>query len=63
MNKLKEKQCELFWFLDLYCNYLFNLFAERFEKEIGSKYGIVPGSRDNSLYNALWVAQALLRKG
>nr|XP_016435532.1 PREDICTED: ATP-dependent DNA helicase 2 subunit KU70-like [Nicotiana tabacum] len=39
------------------------MFAERFDKEIGSKYGIVPGSRENSLYNALWVAQALLRKG
>lgn len=37
--------------------------AESFSKEIGSKYGILPGSRDNSLYNALWVAQALLRKG
>ncbi|CAI9117358.1 OLC1v1018735C1 [Oldenlandia corymbosa var. corymbosa] len=35
----------------------------KFSSEIGSKYGIVPGSRDNSLYNALWVAQALLRKG
>lgn len=32
-------------------------------KEIGSQYGIVSGSRENSLYNALWVAQALLRKG
>ncbi|TMW97609.1 hypothetical protein EJD97_005237 [Solanum chilense] len=41
----------------------FDQIEERFEKEIGSKYGIVPGSRDNSLYNALWVAQALLRKG
>lgn len=37
--------------------------AESFSKEIGSKYGILRGSRDNSLYNALWVAQALLRKG
>lgn len=36
---------------------------ENFDKEIGSKYGISAGSRDNSLYNALWVAQALLRKG
>lgn len=41
----------------------FDQIEERFEKEIGSKYGIVPGSRENSLYNALWVAQALLRKG
>ncbi|KAK4795910.1 hypothetical protein SAY86_028236 [Trapa natans] len=36
---------------------------ETFAKEIGSQYGIVAGSRENSLYNALWVAQALLRKG
>ncbi|XP_022137914.1 ATP-dependent DNA helicase 2 subunit KU70 isoform X2 [Momordica charantia] len=36
---------------------------EVFMKEIGSQYGIVSGSRENSLYNALWVAQALLRKG
>ncbi|KAM3357305.1 ATP-dependent DNA helicase 2 subunit KU70 isoform X3 [Capsicum galapagoense] len=41
----------------------FDLIEERFAKDIGSKYGIVPGSRENSLYNALWVAQALLRKG
>lgn len=32
-------------------------------KEIGSQYGIMSGSRENSLYNALWAAQALLRKG
>lgn len=32
-------------------------------KEIGSQYGMVSGSRENSLYNSLWVAQALLRKG
>lgn len=38
-------------------------FAESFMKEIGSQFGIVAGSRENSLYNALWVAQALLRKG
>lgn len=37
--------------------------AESFSKVIGSEYGIVPGSRDNSLYNAIWAAQALLRKG
>ncbi|KAI0509778.1 hypothetical protein KFK09_010374 [Dendrobium nobile] len=30
---------------------------------IGSRYWIEPASRENSLYNALWVAQALLRKG
>lgn len=36
---------------------------EVFMKEIGSQYGIVSGSRENSLYNALWAAQALLRKG
>ncbi|KAF9672714.1 hypothetical protein SADUNF_Sadunf11G0073200 [Salix dunnii] len=36
---------------------------ESFMKDIGSQYGIVSGSRENSLYNALWIAQALLRKG
>lgn len=41
----------------------FDHVEESFSKVIGSQYGIVPGSRDNSLYNALWVAQALLRKG
>ncbi|XP_071702193.1 ATP-dependent DNA helicase 2 subunit KU70 [Rutidosis leptorrhynchoides] len=41
----------------------FDHIEESFSKVIGSEYGIVPGSRDNSLYNALWVAQALLRKG
>ncbi|KAF8388525.1 hypothetical protein HHK36_027200 [Tetracentron sinense] len=41
----------------------FDLIEETFMNEIGSQYGIVSGSRENSLYNALWVAQALLRKG
>lgn len=41
----------------------FDRVEETFSKDIGSEFGIVPGSRDNSLYNALWVAQALLRKG
>lgn len=41
----------------------FDCVEERFAKDIGSKHGILSGSRDNSLYNALWVAQALLRKG
>lgn len=41
----------------------FDQIEELFMKKIGSQYGIVPGSRENSLYNALWVAQALLRKG
>ncbi|OMO92530.1 hypothetical protein COLO4_17513 [Corchorus olitorius] len=41
----------------------FDGIEESFMKEIGSQYGIVPGSRENSLYNALWAAQALLRKG
>ncbi|GAB2235561.1 hypothetical protein Droror1_Dr00025990 [Drosera rotundifolia] len=41
----------------------FDHVEESFQKQIGSQYGIVPGSRDNSLYNALWAAQALLRKG
>ncbi|KAM7279221.1 hypothetical protein ACFE04_006355 [Oxalis oulophora] len=34
-----------------------------FTKEIGSQPGIVFDSRENSLYNAIWVAQGLLRKG
>ncbi|XP_020535744.1 ATP-dependent DNA helicase 2 subunit KU70 isoform X2 [Jatropha curcas] len=41
----------------------FDCIEESFLKEIGSQYGIVSGSRENSLYNALWVAQAILRKG
>ncbi|KAG5539601.1 hypothetical protein RHGRI_019964 [Rhododendron griersonianum] len=41
----------------------FDCIEESFTKEIGSQCGILSGSRDNSLYNALWVAQALLRKG
>ncbi|XP_010923465.1 ATP-dependent DNA helicase 2 subunit KU70 [Elaeis guineensis] len=36
---------------------------DTFMSNIGSRYGIVSGSQENSLYNALWVAQALLRKG
>ncbi|XP_027117138.1 ATP-dependent DNA helicase 2 subunit KU70-like isoform X1 [Coffea arabica] len=41
----------------------FECIEEKFDNDIGSKYGILSGSRDNSLYSALWVAQALLRKG
>ncbi|KAL8139740.1 hypothetical protein V2J09_005761 [Rumex salicifolius] len=41
----------------------FDCLEETFQKDIGSQYGIMPGSRDNSLYNAIWAAQALLRKG
>ncbi|XP_074308685.1 ATP-dependent DNA helicase 2 subunit KU70 isoform X2 [Silene latifolia] len=41
----------------------FDQIEESFSKNIGSQYGIISGSRDNSLYNAIWVAQALLRKG
>ncbi|XP_058093568.1 ATP-dependent DNA helicase 2 subunit KU70 [Magnolia sinica] len=41
----------------------FSSIEETFMSEIGSQYGIISGSRENSLYNALWVAQALLRKG
>ncbi|KAL8026628.1 hypothetical protein ABFX02_14G041000 [Erythranthe guttata] len=41
----------------------FDCIEETFSKRIGSKYGILSASRDNSLYNALWAAQALLRKG
>ncbi|KHN27146.1 ATP-dependent DNA helicase 2 subunit KU70 [Glycine soja] len=36
---------------------------ESFSKIIGSQHGIVSGTRENSLYNAIWAAQALLRKG
>ncbi|XP_061364164.1 ATP-dependent DNA helicase 2 subunit KU70 isoform X1 [Gastrolobium bilobum] len=41
----------------------FDLLEESFSKNIGSQHGIVSGTRENSLYNAIWVAQALLRKG
>ncbi|XP_028759663.1 ATP-dependent DNA helicase 2 subunit KU70 [Neltuma alba] len=41
----------------------FDSIDESFLKDIGSQYGIDSGNRENSLYNALWVAQALLRKG
>ncbi|KAG9447442.1 hypothetical protein H6P81_013570 [Aristolochia fimbriata] len=37
--------------------------GETFISKIGSQYGIISGSRENSLYSAIWVAQALLRKG
>lgn len=43
--------------------YFVVLGAESFDKDIGSQTGIVSDSRENSLYSALWVAQALLRKG
>ncbi|KAH7661309.1 ATP-dependent DNA helicase 2 subunit 1 protein [Dioscorea alata] len=41
----------------------FSCIEGTFMSNIGSQYGIIPGSRENSLYSALWVAQALLRKG
>ncbi|KAK1271154.1 ATP-dependent DNA helicase 2 subunit KU70 [Acorus gramineus] len=41
----------------------FDNVEETLMKEIGSQYGINADARENSLYNALWVAQALLRKG
>lgn len=41
----------------------FSCIEETFLSNIGSRYGIIAGSRENSLYSALWVAQALLRKG
>ncbi|KAK7343219.1 hypothetical protein VNO77_11792 [Canavalia gladiata] len=41
----------------------FDHLEESFSKNIGSQYGIVSGTQENSLYNAIWVAQALLRKG
>ncbi|XP_010273410.1 PREDICTED: ATP-dependent DNA helicase 2 subunit KU70 isoform X2 [Nelumbo nucifera] len=41
----------------------FSHIEEQFMGEIGSQYQIIPGNRENSLYNAIWVAQGLLRKG
>ncbi|XP_051149788.1 ATP-dependent DNA helicase 2 subunit KU70 [Andrographis paniculata] len=41
----------------------FDCIEDSFSKNIGSAYGILSGTRDNSLYNALWAAQGLLRKG
>ncbi|KQK20547.1 hypothetical protein BRADI_1g55250v3 [Brachypodium distachyon] len=41
----------------------FSCIEDSFMNNIGSRYGITSGSRENTLYNALWVAQALLRKG
>ncbi|XP_043707277.1 ATP-dependent DNA helicase 2 subunit KU70 isoform X2 [Telopea speciosissima] len=41
----------------------FSHIEDTFMSKIGSQYGIISESRDNSVYNALWVAQALLRKG
>ncbi|EER95967.1 hypothetical protein BDA96_02G056700 [Sorghum bicolor] len=41
----------------------FSSIEDSFMSTIGSRYGITSGSRENTLYNALWVAQALLRKG
>ncbi|RCV11337.1 hypothetical protein SEVIR_2G184000v4 [Setaria viridis] len=41
----------------------FSCIEDSFMSNIGSRYGITAGSRENTLYNALWVAQALLRKG
>ncbi|XP_027363651.1 ATP-dependent DNA helicase 2 subunit KU70 isoform X1 [Abrus precatorius] len=41
----------------------FDLLEESFSKNIGSQHGVVSGTQENSLYNAIWVAQGLLRKG
>ncbi|QCE05667.1 ATP-dependent DNA helicase 2 subunit 1 [Vigna unguiculata] len=41
----------------------FEQLEESFSKHIGSQHGIVSDTRENSLYNAIWAAQALLRKG
>ncbi|XP_020574084.1 ATP-dependent DNA helicase 2 subunit KU70 isoform X2 [Phalaenopsis equestris] len=41
----------------------FSSIEDSFMHHIGSRYWIEPASRENPLYNALWVAQALLRKG
>lgn len=53
----------ILWQFALHGNTYREVLADSFMREIGSQYGIVSGSRENSLYNALWVAQALLRKG
>ncbi|XP_072958461.1 ATP-dependent DNA helicase 2 subunit KU70 [Typha angustifolia] len=41
----------------------FSSLEDSFISNIGSRYGIVSASQENPLYNALWAAQALLRKG
>ncbi|XP_017415153.1 ATP-dependent DNA helicase 2 subunit KU70 isoform X2 [Vigna angularis] len=41
----------------------FDQLEESFSKYIGSQHGIVSDTRENSLYNAIWAAQALLCKG
>ncbi|KAJ1382422.1 von Willebrand factor A-like domain superfamily [Sesbania bispinosa] len=41
----------------------FDHLEELFSKSIGSQHGVMSGTRENPLYNAIWVAQALLRKG
>nr|TKW30827.1 hypothetical protein SEVIR_2G063666v2 [Setaria viridis] len=41
----------------------FSCIEDSFMSNIGSRYGITAGSRENTLYNALWVAQTLLCKG
>ncbi|MED6113694.1 ATP-dependent DNA helicase II subunit 1 [Stylosanthes scabra] len=41
----------------------FDRIEESFAKDIGSQHDIVSGTRENSLNNAIWAAQALLRKG
>ncbi|MED6171497.1 ATP-dependent DNA helicase II subunit 1 [Stylosanthes scabra] len=41
----------------------FDRVEESFAKDIGSQHGIVSGTKENSLFNAIWAAQALLRKG
>lgn len=41
----------------------FDNLHQSFSKNIGSQHGVMSGSRENPLYNAIWVAQALLRKG
>ncbi|KAH7424041.1 hypothetical protein KP509_12G086800 [Ceratopteris richardii] len=41
----------------------FSTINDNFDKDIGSRAGVTAGSRENPLYNALWIAQGLLRKG
>ncbi|XP_020526581.1 ATP-dependent DNA helicase 2 subunit KU70 isoform X2 [Amborella trichopoda] len=41
----------------------FSHIEEKFLTKIGSRNGIIPMTRENSLYNAIWVSQGLLRRG
>jgi hypothetical protein len=63
IDRLVLFSSNVFLLIKMYQNILYGFFTEEFLSNIGSLDGITPGSRENSLYNAIWVAQALLRKG